>query len=39
MPIYTPGWLWLYAVSADTPGFKIGPFNRPLFNRRNMRAP
>ena len=32
IPIYTPGWLWLYAVSADSPGFKIGPFNRALFN-------
>ena len=32
VPIYTPGWLWLYAVSADAPGFKIGPFNRALFN-------
>jgi len=32
VPIYTPGWLWLYAVSADNPGFKVGPFNRGLFN-------
>jgi len=32
VPIYTPGWLWLYAVSADTPGFKIGPFNRAQFS-------
>ena len=32
VPIYTPGWLWLYAVSADNPGFKVGPFNRALFN-------
>lgn len=31
VPIYTPGWLWLYAVSSDTPGFKIGPFNRAQF--------
>ena len=31
VPIYTPGWAWLYAVSADTPGFKIGPFNRAQF--------
>lgn len=36
VPIYTPGWLWLYAVSADHPGFKIGPFNRALFN--NMKG-
>jgi len=32
VPIYTPGWLWMYAVSAEAPGFKVGPFNRPLFN-------
>ena len=32
VPIYTPGWAWLYAVSANAPGFKIGPFNRALFN-------
>ncbi len=32
VPIYTPGWLWLYAVSADTPGFTIGPFNRAQFS-------
>lgn len=31
VPIYTPGWSWLYAVSAKTPGFKIGPFNRAQF--------
>lgn len=32
VPIYTPGWSWMYAVDAKAPGFKIGPFNRPLFN-------
>jgi len=32
VPIYTPGWLWLYAANDDLKGFKIGPFNRPLFN-------
>lgn len=32
VPIYTPGWAWLYAVSADAPGFKIGPFNRAQFS-------
>jgi len=32
VPVYTPGWLWLYAVRDDLKGFKIGPFNRPLFN-------
>jgi peptide/nickel transport system substrate-binding protein len=32
VPIYTPGWLWIYAVSSEVQGFKIGPFNRQLFN-------
>jgi peptide/nickel transport system substrate-binding protein len=32
VPIYTPGWAWMYAVTAEAPGFTIGPFNRPLFN-------
>jgi peptide/nickel transport system substrate-binding protein len=32
VPVYTPGWLWMYAVTAKAPGFKVGPFNRPLFN-------
>jgi len=32
VPVYTPGWLWMYAVTAEAPGFKVGPFNRPLFN-------
>ncbi|GJL83102.1 MAG: diguanylate phosphodiesterase [marine bacterium B5-7] len=32
VPIYTPGWLWMYAVTSKAPGFTIGPFNRPLFN-------
>jgi peptide/nickel transport system substrate-binding protein len=32
VPVYTPGWLWIYAVSSKAPGFKVGPFNRPLFN-------
>lgn len=32
VPIYTPGWSWLYAVTADMPGFKIGPFNRAQFS-------
>jgi len=37
VPIYNPGWLWLFAVSADTPGFKIGPINRAQFSA--MEAP
>lgn len=32
VPVYTPGWLWIYAVSNQAPGFKVGPFDRPLFN-------
>lgn len=31
VPIYTPGWLWLYATRDDLQGFKLGPFDRPLF--------
>lgn len=32
VPLYTPGWLWVYTSRAEVDGFKIGPFNRPLFN-------
>jgi len=32
IPIYSPGWLWMYASKAELDGFKVGPFNRPLFN-------
>lgn len=32
VPVYTPGWLWMYAMRSDLKGFKVGPFNRPLFN-------
>jgi len=32
VPVYTPGWLWIFAVSKKAPGFKIGPFDRPLFS-------
>jgi peptide/nickel transport system substrate-binding protein len=32
VPIYTPGWVWVYASKAELEGFKIGPFNRPQFN-------
>ena len=32
VPVYTPGWLWMYAVSSKAPGFKIGPFNRAQFS-------
>lgn len=32
VPIYTPGWNWLYATQTSLKGFTIGAFNRPLFN-------
>ncbi|NEP17295.1 MAG: ABC transporter substrate-binding protein [Leptolyngbya sp. SIO4C1] len=32
VPLYTPGWLWIYTARSNVDGFKIGPFNRPLFN-------
>ena len=32
IPVYTPGWLWVYASKTDLTGFKVGAFNRPLFN-------
>ena len=32
VPLYTPGWLWIYTTRAEVDGFKIGPFDRPLFN-------
>jgi peptide/nickel transport system substrate-binding protein len=32
VPIYSPGWLWMYASRAEVEGFKLGAFDRPLFN-------
>ncbi|MEB3356507.1 MAG: ABC transporter substrate-binding protein [Synechococcales bacterium] len=32
VPIYTPGWLWVYASSANLNGLTLAPFNRPQFN-------
>jgi peptide/nickel transport system substrate-binding protein len=32
VPLYTPGWLWIYTTRSEVDGFTIGPFNRPLFN-------
>ncbi|MGF1499044.1 MAG: hypothetical protein ACFB8W_19795 [Elainellaceae cyanobacterium] len=32
VPVYTPGWLWVYASSANLDGLTIAPFNRPQFN-------
>lgn len=36
VPLYTPGWLWLYGVQADVEGFKLEPFNQPIFNDVSM---
>ena len=30
VPLYTPGWMWLYVTSAKIDGFKIGAFDQPL---------
>jgi peptide/nickel transport system substrate-binding protein len=32
VPLYTPGSLWVYATRKNVQGYKIGPFNRPVFN-------
>ncbi len=33
VPVYTPGWLWMYAVSEEAAGgFKLGPYDRVLFS-------
>lgn len=32
IPLYSPGWMWSYVSSSEVEGFKIGAFNRPLFN-------
>ncbi|MBF2075562.1 MAG: ABC transporter substrate-binding protein [Synechococcales cyanobacterium C42_A2020_086] len=32
VPLYTPGSLWVYATRREVQGYKIGPFNRPVFN-------
>ncbi|BAU11593.1 extracellular solute-binding protein [Leptolyngbya sp. NIES-3755] len=32
IPLYTPGSLWVYATRNSVQGFKIGTFNRPVFN-------
>jgi peptide/nickel transport system substrate-binding protein len=36
VPIYSPGWLWMYASRAEVEGFKLGAFDRPLFNDVNF---
>lgn len=32
IPLYTPGSLWVYATRQEVQGYKVGPFNRPVFN-------
>lgn len=32
IPLYTPGSLWVYATQNQVQDFKIGTFNRPIFN-------
>ena len=39
VPLYTPGWLWVYTSRSEVSGFEIGPFNRPLFNDVKLSAP
>lgn len=29
IPLYTPGWEWLYAARSNIDGFIVGPFNQP----------
>ena len=36
VPVYSPGWNWIYAVRAEVKGFKVGPFKRPMFNDVTM---
>ena len=38
VPVYTPGWLWIYATTSHVDGFKLGPFSRPLFNDVVLRS-
>lgn len=32
VPLYTPGWEWVFAVRPDVKGFKVAPFVYPMFN-------
>ena len=32
IPLYTPGWEWVFAVRPDVSGFKVAPFVYPIFN-------
>lgn len=37
IPLYTPGSLWVYTTRREVEQFKIGPFNRPVFNDVKLR--
>jgi peptide/nickel transport system substrate-binding protein len=32
IPLYTPGWEWVFAVRQEVEGFKVAPFVYPVFN-------
>ncbi len=32
IPLYTPGWEWVFAVRPEVDGFKVAPFVYPVFN-------
>ena len=32
VPLYTPGWEWVFAVRPEVEGFKVAPFVYPVFN-------
>ena len=32
IPLYTPGWEWVFAVRPEVQGFRVAPFVYPMFN-------
>ena len=32
VPLYTPGWEWVFAVRSEVEGFKVAPFVYPIFS-------
>jgi peptide/nickel transport system substrate-binding protein len=32
VPLYTPGWEWVFAVRPEVAGFQVAPFVYPVFN-------
>ena len=32
VPLYTPGWEWVFAVRPKVEGFHVAPFVYPIFN-------